>query len=404
MTLYVGIDWATREHQVCLVSDEGKEVGQKSFGHSSEGLRGMIEWIREHEPEPSRTRVAIETPQGLVVDALLEAGIPVYSINPKQLDRFRDRHNVAGAKDDRLDAFVLGASLRTDVDLFRRVEPSPEMIVELREVSRARDELLSEHQRHCNQLRDLLLRTAPDLLALCPGADSKWLWDVLELADSPKAMRKLKAKQLVPLLKRVKKFNARDLEAVLAKPITTAPGVDEGVFRRVRLVLPLIRLSRAQLADCEEQLQSLLDELPRKGHRDVSLLLSLPGLGKTLTAVLVAEATESLAQRDYQRLRSLTGVAPVTKATGLRSKAKAQVLMRHACSHRLRWAMHHWARAAIPLAPHVREHYASLRARGHTHGRALRGVGDRLLRIATAVLKSGDPYDPTRFTPHLSPC
>lgn len=404
MELYVGIDWATREHQVCLVSPEGKELAQKSFGHTSDGLRELIEWLRQHEPDPSKIAAAIETPQGLVVDALLDAEIVIYTINPKQLDRFRDRHNVAGAKDDRLDAFVLGASLRTDIDLFRRLHPTPETISELRELSRARDDFLQDHQRSCNQLRDLLLRTLPDLLALCPGADAKWLWDVLELADSAKQLRKLKAKQLAPVIWRVKKFTARELEAVLAKPIATAPGVAVGVFRRIRLLLPLVRLSSTQLASCEKQLAELLDELPHKGHRDVSVLLSLPGLGKTLTAVLIADATESLAQRDYQRLRALTGVAPVTQATGKRSKDKAKILMRRSCSDRLRFAMHHWSRAAIPLAPHVRDHYARLRARGHSHGRALRGVGDRLLRIAVAMLRSGETYDPARFLLSPNPC
>lgn len=404
MELYVGIDWATREHQVCLVSSEGQQLVQKSFGHSSDGLRELIEWLRQHQANGSTIAAAIETPQGLVVDALLDAGVAVYAINPKQLDRFRDRHNVAGAKDDRLDAFVLAASLRTDIGLFRRIDPMPEALVELRELSRARDDFLHEHQRACNQLRDLLLRTLPDLLALCPGADANWLWDVLELADSPKALRTVKAKKLVPLLRRVKKFTARELEAVLAKPITAAPGVAEGVIRRIRLLLPMIRTSRAQLTECERQLETLLDELPSKGHRDASILLSLPGLGKILTAVLIAEASQPLSLRDYQRLRSITGVAPITQATGKRSRDKAKVLMRQACSDRLRFAMHHWARAAIPLAPHVREHYTKLRHRGHSHGRALRGVGDRLLRIATSMLKAGESYDPGRFSAELSPC
>lgn len=401
--IYVGIDWATREHQVCVVSHKGEEVAQKSFAHSSDGLRELVGWIRKHEPKASRIAVAIETPQGLVVDVLLDAGLPVYTLNPKQLDRFRDRHNVAGVKDDRLDAFVLAASLRTDRELYRKLEPTPELIVQLRELSRAREDFLQDFQRGCNQLRDLLLRTVPDLLALCPGADAKWLWDVLELADSPKSLRKLKAKKLAPLLGKVRKFTGRELEAVLAKPIHAAPGVAEGVFRRIRMLLPLIQVAREQLKECEAQLEEVLEELPRKGHRDASLLLSLPGLGKKLTAVLIAEAAEPLAERDYHRLRSLAGVAPVTKATGQRSKKNAQVLMRQACSRRLRHTLHHWARAAIPVAPHVREHYTSLRKRGHNHGRALRGVGDRLLRIATAVLKSGEPYDPARFS-QFSPC
>jgi transposase len=330
---------------------------------------------------------------------LLDADIAVFSINPKQLDRFRDRHNVAGAKDDRLDAFVLASSLRTDPDLFRRVSLGPAEIIELRELSRTRDDLVEDRTRSCGQLRDLLLRTNPELLLLCAGANQKWLWDVLAMASSPKALRKLKAKQLEPVLRRVKRFTARDLEAVLAKPFVTAPGVAESVFKRIKLLLPLLQTTQEQLDDCEQQLKKLLEDLPRKGHRDVSLLLSLPGLGMKLTAVLVAEAREPLAARDYQRLRALTGVAPISKKSGVRKGPLTPVSMRRACNHRLRFALFHWARAAIPLCPLVKEHYRRLRARGHTHARALRGVGDRLLRIAVGVLKSGQPFERSRLSP-----
>ena len=62
--------------------------------------------------------VAIETPRGPVVESLMERGIAVHSINPKQLDRFRDRLSPAGAKDDRRDARVLASALRTDPHCF----------------------------------------------------------------------------------------------------------------------------------------------------------------------------------------------------------------------------------------------------------------------------------------------
>ena len=65
--------------------------------------------------------MAIEVPHGPVVDTLIDRGFVVYAINPKQLDRLRDRFSVAGAKDDRRDAYVLGDGVRTDRRLFRRV-------------------------------------------------------------------------------------------------------------------------------------------------------------------------------------------------------------------------------------------------------------------------------------------
>ena len=65
--------------------------------------------------------IGIEVPHGTLVEELLERGFTVFSINPKQLNRFRDRHFPAGAKDDKRDAFVLADSLRTDQHCFRAV-------------------------------------------------------------------------------------------------------------------------------------------------------------------------------------------------------------------------------------------------------------------------------------------
>ena len=138
---FAGVDWASEKHDVSLSDDNGKIVGRRVFEHSGEGLAQMADWlVRESGAQPADIHVAIETPHGPVVETLLERGFNVYSINPKQLDRFRDRFTVAGAKDDRRDADVLGSSLRTDPRAFRRLTPADPEIVELREVSRMAEE------------------------------------------------------------------------------------------------------------------------------------------------------------------------------------------------------------------------------------------------------------------------
>lgn len=67
-----------------------------------------------------------------------------------------------------------------------------------------------------------------------------------------------------------------------------------------------------------------------------------------------------------------------------------------ACSLRLRHTVYHWARVVTVRDPKSRPAYATLRARGHTHGRALRTVGDRLLLVACAMLRDGTEFDLSR--------
>ena len=135
--------------------------------------------------------------------------------------------------------------------------------------------------------------------------------------------------------------------------------------------------------------------MPEDGSKkpsDVKLLLSLPGAGRLVTATLFAEASRLLAERDYHGLRAYTGIAPVTGQSGKR----AAVLMRYGCNIRLRNAVYHWSRVSMQRDPRSREHYHRLRSNGHSHGRALRGLADRLLALLCAMLKSQTLFDPAR--------
>jgi transposase len=116
----------------------------------------------------------------------------------------------------------------------------------------------------------------------------------------------------------------------------------------------------------------------------------MPGIGPIVLATLLAEGSDALRRRDYHALRSLCGVAPVTKRSGKR----LVVVMRQACQMRLRNAVYHWARVATQHDAKSRRRYQALRARGHSHAHALRSVGDRLLAVACAMLASGETFRP----------
>src|SRR5262249_27228750 len=151
--------------------------------------------------EPQRVAVAIEVPRGAIVEGLLDRGFHLFAINPKQLDRFRDRHSAAGAKDDRRDAFVLADSVRTDQPSFRRVHLGEPQLLLLRELSRAEETLLAEFRRSANRLREQLHRFYPQMLQLCAAADEPWLWDLITLAPTPAHAILLSEEQVQPDLK-----------------------------------------------------------------------------------------------------------------------------------------------------------------------------------------------------------
>lgn len=402
---FVGVDWATQAHQVCVLDAQGGRVGERSVAHSGTGLEELCQWLLEISGgEAAQVHVGIEVPHGAVVETLLERGFAVFAINPKQLDRFRDRFTVAGAKDDRRDAYVLADSLRTDAGCFRRLVVDQPLVIELREWSRMAEDLQQERTRLSNRLRDQLRRYYPQCFAITDDVAAPWFLDLWALVPTPADAGRGRADRVTRLLRRhrIRRIDAAAILTHLRSPaLVVATGTTAAATAHIRILSARLRLVQQQLTDCHAQLDVLCARLdaeaepPAGEHdeqRDGAILRSLPGVGRIVLATLLAEASQPLAARDYHALRALSGVAPVTRQSGRR----CVVVMRKACQLRLRTAVYHWARVASQCDPPTRARYRALRARGHSHGRALRSVADRLLRIACAMLRAGTLYDAER--------
>ena len=200
---YVGIDWASEVHQVCLVDDRGVVRGERAVRHGGEELAALAAWLIETTgAAPERIAVGIELPHGPVVESLMERGFAVHALNPKQLDRFRDRFSVSGAKDDRRDARVLGDSLRTDTRCFRRLKRDEPRLIELRERLRMTEECKHERVRLTNRMREQLWRYYPQILDLSDDLSAVWLLDLWALAPTPAKALRVRESTIAKLLKK----------------------------------------------------------------------------------------------------------------------------------------------------------------------------------------------------------
>ena len=404
---FVGIDWATQSHRVCLLDADGRQVNERDFAHGGAGLTELRDWLlAQTEAAPGQIAVAIETPHGPVVEMLLEHAFAVFAINPKQLDRFRDRFTVAGAKDDSRDAHVLGSAVRTDRHAFRRLAVEDPVVIELREWSRMYEELKQEQNRLTNRVRDQLWRYYPQASEL-GDPSANWFLDLWEKAPSPAQAARVSEKTIARILEehRIRRFDAAEVLRILRQPpLAVAPGTVEAATAHIRTVAARLRLVNQQIKEAEHRLDELCAAIEAAAEttpgqiceqRDMAILRSMPGLGRIITATLLAEACEPLRLREYQVLRGLSGQAPVTRRSG----KSIIVLRRYACNRRLRNALFHWARGAIQHDPVSKQRYDELRRRGHGHARALRTIGDRLLYVLCTLLERQVLYDPAHKTP-----
>jgi transposase len=396
---FAGVDWGSEKHQVCLLDEAGAVVGERAFTHDGAGLAALCDWLVSLAGDPGAVAVAIEVPHGPVVDVLLDRGFAVHAINPKRLDRLRDRFSVAGAKDDRRDARVAAAGLRTDPHLFRPLQVGDPAVIELREWSRLAEELQQERVRLANRIRQQLWRYYPQLLALSDDLTAEWILELWSMAPTPAEAARLREATLARLLRRhrIRRLEAAGVLEVLRRPaIAVAAGVTEAAVLHLRSLVARLRLANVEFRQAERRLDELCAALGQTATAtpsnpcDADILRSLPGVGTVVLAILLTEAGDPLARRDYAALRTLSGVAPVTKHSG----KTHIVVMRYAAHVRLRQAVFHWARVAILHDPESRSRYEALRQRGHSYGRALRGVADRLLGIACVLLRRQVLFDP----------
>ena len=205
------------------------------------------------------------------------------------------------------------------------------------------------------------------------------------------------------LLPRIRRLSAEQVTAALRAPaLEVAPGSAEAASEHVLMLLPRLRLVRKQRLDVASRMERLLCEMteaqvdatkPQEQPTDVAILRSLPGVGRVVAGTLLAEASQAIADRDYEALRSYAGVAPVTRQSG----SKRIVVMRRGCNNRLRNALYHWSRVAAICDERSRTHYANLRSHGHSHGRSLRTLADRWLTVLISMLKKGKSFDSARW-------
>ena len=197
---FAGVDWGSEKHQACLLDARGAIVREREFPHSGKGLSELADWILSMTGIASAVAVAVEVPHGPVVDVLLDRGFIVHAINPKQLDRLRDRFSVAGAKDDRRDAYVSADGLRTDRHLFRRLQIADPRLIELRAWSRLAEELQEERVRLSNRLHWQLWRYYPQMLKLTDDLTATWFLELWLWAPTPAKASRLRVSAIEQLL------------------------------------------------------------------------------------------------------------------------------------------------------------------------------------------------------------
>jgi transposase len=386
---YAGVDWATDKHDVLVEDEAGDRLLAATFAHDEKGLGELCRMLVRLKVK----LVAIERPDGVLVERLLDAGLRVLALHPNQVAAARARFRVSGGKSDRFDAFVICELARTDHHRFRVLEPDSDQTKALRALTRAREDLVHARVALGNQLRAELERFWPGPIGLFTELDSAISLAFLARYPSPVEVHALGVKRMQAFLS-AQGYCGRQTPAELIAKLKRSPqgrvGETELAARRT-LVLALV----AAITPLIAQIKALDRQigLAVRAHPDGEIFLSrFKHPDSVLTAaVLLAEIGDCRARyltRDA--LAADAGQAPVAIESGKRTAA----CFRRGCNKRLRAAFSRLADSTRHWHPWAQDHYAAARARGHDHPRALRTLGRAWSRIIWRCWQDHTPYDP----------
>ena len=385
---YGGVDWATDGHAVAVVDHSGRTVARFEVAHTGEGLDELCRRLRGWGVR----RVAIERPDGPVVDALLGGALEVVVVSSRAVKALRARYGAAGNKDDRSDAYVLADCLRTDGHRWPSLRPDAPATVTLRAHVRARKDLVETRVAVANQLRAHLRVAFPGAVGLFRDIDSPVSLRFLERFPSATRAAWLSEKRLGAWL-RANGYCGRKAPAELfARLERAARGTagDEGDARgAVALAfVAVLKSLRTQVDELEARIAELLD-----AHPDAAIFRSLPRSGTVRAAALLAEIGDCRARfPDPESLACLAGVAPSTRASG-RHRA---VTFRWAADKKLRDALCDFAGDSWRGNAWAHARYRQLRAAGKRHPHAERVLARSWAHVIWRCWQDRVPYDPAK--------
>lgn len=389
--VFVGHDWAEDHHDVFIEDDTGRRLGGGRLSEGVDGIGRFHVMLAGLVDDPADVVIATETDRGLFVNTLVAAGYTVIAVNPMSTSRYRERHSTSGAKSDPGDAKILADLARTDAHNHRPIAGDSELGEAIKVLARAHQSMIWTRQRQSNQLRSTLREFYPAALAAVDELAGGDALAILAIAPNPTAGRQLSLSKIQAALRRCgrqRRIEQRALEiqaALRAEQLAAPDLIADAMGATVTALVAVIGELNTQIASLATKLVDRFEQ-----HPDAKIIRSLPGLGMTLGARVLAEFGDAPNRyTDAKSRKNYSGMSPITKASGKHHV----VLARYARNKRLSDACYLWAFAALTASPGARALYDEHRARGDTHSRALRALANRLVGILHGCLRHQTHYN-----------
>lgn len=391
---FIGIDWADRKHDVCLLVAGSEDRALSVLEHRPAAIEAWARGLRERFPDKP-IAVCVELAQGPIVSALLEHDFfVIFPVNPSTLAKYRRAFTPSGAKDDPTDAEIALDILLRHRDKLSPLRRDSADMRALQRLVESRRDLVQDRVRLTNRLTFTLKSYFPQVLQWFRDKETAVFAEFLTRWPSLHEAQRARRDTLVAFFHRHNvRYTAvieRRLKAIKSeRPLTSDPAVIEPARVLVQVLLPQLRALCAAIEKLDAEIAARCERLP-----DYQLFAALPGAGPVFAPRLLAAFGE---RRDRYptaaALQMYAGIAPVTERSG----NKHWVHWRWSCPTFLRQTFVEWAAETITRSFWARAFYDSHRAKGAAHNAAIRALAFKWIRILFRCWSDRTPYDESRY-------
>jgi transposase len=385
-TYFAALDWAKHHHDVMVVDRIGTIVADFQFPHTVEGWK---EFDQQMQPF-GKCPLCIETSSGPAVDQLLQRDYPLYPINPKAAQRYRERKHVSGTKTDRQDAWSMADALRTDGHAWMQLLVQDEATATLRLLCRDESALIEQRTAFVNQLQAALAEYYPLALESFDDWTKPFAWEFIRSFPTAQALLQAGKRRWEKFLHVHKLWRPETAPARLAawqrgQQLNFSPALIQAKALLAISLVNLLQTLQKQIDEYRERIRSAF-----KSHPDHDIFGNLPGAKDKLAPRLLAEmGSRREVFPDAQSLSCRAGTSPISFESGQIRRAR----IRWACCDFLRHTVHLWADQSRRTCQWAQLYYQAKRDQGHSHASALRCLGKRWLKILWRMWQKRVPYD-----------
>jgi len=391
---YLGIDWADKKHDLCLVDAASGKQTKQVLPHTPQAIAEYFTNLRRHYPG-QLIAVGLEQSRGPLLFALLQYDFLVlYPLNPTTLAKYREAFTPSRAKDDPRDAEYAAELLMKHSDRLKAWHPADEETRTLRYLVEHRRRLIGDRTRISNRLTSLLKCYFPQVLSWFPDLATVLVSDFLLRWPALEQLRGVKRTTLLNFFRAHHSVRPTTLEHRLAAikesvPLTTDRAIIDSSVLMISALAAQLKTTIAAVKQFDEAIAKLCAT-----HPDFPLFQSLPGAGEVYASRLLAVmGTQRDRWTTAAELACLSGIAPVMERSG----QSVWIRWRYFCPKFMRQCFHEYAGESVKHSFWARAYYEQLIAKGKSRQAAVRALAYKWIRIIWKCWQTRTPYNEVKY-------